>query len=332
MINLIMKNSSELKSYQKSMKNVISKFSSDYAIFYALIVLIVSFTFLSPTFMTNENIMNMLRQGAVVAILAAGEFFVILAAQIELSIGSTLALSGVVFAFLVRGEVVPVPLAALIAILSGGAVGAINGILVSKFQIPPFIATLGTMLAVRGTVYSVTNCYPIVPLPPSIKVLGRGYFIGIPIPVVIMVIIFILITIISSKLKFGRFLYAIGGNEEAAYLSGINVKLYKTLAFVACGVLAGIAGILLTSRLDSGQPSAGLNYEFEAIIAVIIGGVSFNGGKGKAIGVLLGALFMAALVNGMTLLNVNSYFQQILKGLVFILAIGIDVYRNRTKR
>jgi ribose transport system permease protein len=273
----------------------------------------------------------MLRQGSIVAILAAGQFFVIIAAQIDLSVGSTLALSGVLYAFLVKDGFMDPVLAALICIIACMVIGAINGELVA-FGIPAFIATLGSMLIVRGLVYVTTNCYPIVGLPPNIKELGRGYILGIPIPAIIMFAIFILVAIVAAKTPFGRYLYAIGGNEDAALLSGIKVNLYRTLAFVVCAGLAGIAGIILTSRLDSGQANSGLQYEFEAIIAVVIGGVSFQGGKGKALGVLIGALFMAMLVNGMTLLNVNSYIQQILKGIVFVLAIGLDVIRNKTKK
>jgi Ribose/xylose/arabinose/galactoside ABC-type transport systems, permease components len=323
--------SPDSKKPKNRLVSVYNEFSKNYAIFFALLVLFIFLSFASKAFLSVDNIMNMLRQGSIVAILAAGEFFVIISGQTDLSIGSTLALSGVLYAFMVKWPGMPPLLAAVLCILACMVIGAIGGTLVN-FGIPAFISTLGLMLTVRGLVYVLTNCYPIINLPPDIKNLGRGYFLGIPIPALIMFGVFIVVAVVAAKLPIGRYLYTIGGNEEAALLSGIKVDFYRMLAFTICAALAGLAGIILTSRLDSGQANAGLNYEFEAIIAVVIGGVSFKGGKGKAIGALIGALFMATLINGMTLLSVNSYIQQIIKGVVFVLAIGIDVIRNRSKK
>jgi ribose transport system permease protein len=177
-----------------------------------------------------------------------------------------------------------------------------------------------------------TNAYPIVSLDKGFNFIGRGFVLGIPFPVLILGIVYVVSIVLSERKKTGRFFYAIGGNEEAAYLSGINVANVKTLSFVVCGLMAGIAGIILMSRLDSGQPNAAIGYEFEAIIAVVLGGVSFSGGKGKALNVLFGTLFIAMLVNGMTLMNINPFAQQIIKGVVFIVAIWNDVLRNRVAR
>ena len=224
------------------------------------------------------------------------------------------------------------PVAILAGIGVGLVVGLINGIIASSFRIPPFITTLGTMLIVRGVVQASTNSYPIAGLPDGVEYLGRGILFGIPVPVYIMVGVFIVAKIIADKKKAGRFMYAIGGNEEAAYLSGIKVNKYKILAYVICGIMAGISGIIMVSRLTSGQPKAGVGYEFEAIIAVIIGGVSFAGGKGKVLSVLMGALFVSTLITGLRIMNVDTNFQDITKGIVFILAIGIDVLRNRAKK
>ena len=311
----------------------ISVTSKDYAIIYILIGLFLLLSFTADYFLTTENLINIVRQGAIFGILAAGEFFVIIAAMIDLSISSTAALAGILFTMVIKnGGIEMWPVAVLVGLGVGTLVGLINGLLVSRMNIPSFIATLGTYLAVRGTVYMTTNAYPIVSLDKGFNFIGRGFVLGIPFPVLILGIVYIISIALSEKKKTGRFFYAVGGNEEAAYLSGINVANVKTLSFVVCGLMAGIAGIILMSRLDSGQPNAAIGYEFEAIIAVVLGGVSFSGGKGKALNVLFGTLFIAMLVNGMTLMNINPFAQQIIKGVVFIVAIWNDVLRNRVAR
>ena len=316
-----------------SLGKFFSETSRDYAIIYILIGLFILLSVIADYFLTPENLINIVRQGSIFGILAAGEFFVIIAAMIDLSIGSTAALAGILFAMVVKaGGIQMLPVALVVGISVGIIVGLINGLLVSRLNIPSFIATLGTYLAVRGTVYMTTNAYPIVSLDEGFGYIGRGFVLGIPVPVLIMIIVYIVSIILSEKKKTGRFFYAIGGNEEAAYLSGINVKNIKTLSFVVCGVMAAIAGVILMSRLNSGQPNAAIGYEFEAIIAVVLGGVSFTGGKGKAVNVLFGTLFVAMLVNGMTLMNTNPFLQQIIKGVVFIVAIWADVLRNRERR
>jgi len=316
-----------------ALKQFFRRTSQDYAIVYVLGLLIIILSFTARNFLTVENFLNVLRQASIFGILAAGEYFVIIAGMIDLSIGSILALSGIVFAIIVKQfGVEMIPLAVLASLLVGLIVGWINGFTVANLKIPPFIATLGTMLVVRGVVYVTTGAYPIVSLGSGFDYIGRGFIIGIPVPVIIMGIIFAITAILAEKKKTGRFFYAIGGNEEAAYLSGINIKKYKTLAFVVCGIMSAVAGIILTSRMASGQPNSGIGYEFEAIIAVVLGGVSFSGGKGKALGVLFGTLFTAMLINGMTLMNINPFIQQIIKGTVFILAIWVDVIRNSAKR
>ena len=310
-----------------------TKTSKDYAIIYILLGLLIILSFTAKYFLSSENMINVLRQATVFGILAAGEFFVIISAGIDLSIGSTAALSGILFTMVIKsGGIAALPQAILVGLLAGLVVGFINGFLVSKLGIPPFIATLGTYLAVRGVVYMSTNAYPIVDLAPGYSFIGRGFLLGIPFSVVIMLIVYLISIYFSEKTKYGRFLYSVGGNEEAAYLSGIRVGRMKTLAYMACGLMAAIAGIILTSRLNSGQPNMAIGYEFEAIIAVVLGGVSFSGGKGKALNVLFGTLFVAMLVNGMTLMNVNPFAQQIIKGVVFIVAIWNDVLRNKSKR
>lgn len=307
--------------------------SKDYAILFILLGLFVILSLVADSFLTIENQINVIRQGSIFGILAAGEFFVIITGMIDLSVGSTAALSGIIFAMITKaGGATSIPLAIMAGLMIGVAVGLINGYLSSRIGIPPFIATLGTFLAVRGVVYLITNAYPIIDLVEEYKFIGRGFLLGIPFPVIVMLVVYAIAIIISERKKTGRFFYAVGGNEEASFLSGINVQNIKLLAFVICGVMASVAGIILMSRLGTGQPNAAIGYEFEAIIAVVLGGVSFSGGKGKAINVLFGTLFVAMLVNGMTLMNVNSFAQQIIKGAVFIIAIWNDVMRNRVNR
>jgi len=307
--------------------------SQDYAIIYILLGLTTLLSFTANNFFTLNNMVNVFRQSAIFGILAAGEFFVIISGMIDLSISSTAALSGILFAMIIKaGGIQMLPLAILAGLVSGIIVGWINGFLVSKLKIPAFIATLGSYLYVRGIVYMSTNAYPIVSLDEGYNFIGRGFILGVPFPVIIMALVYIISIVISEKKKLGRFFYAIGGNEEAAYLSGINSDRIKTLAYIVCGFMASIAGIILMSRLGSGQPNAAIGYEFEAIIAVVLGGVSFSGGKGKALNVLFGTLFIAMLVNGMTIMNINPFAQQIIKGVVFILAIWNDVLRNKPSR
>lgn len=303
--------------------------SSEYVIIYAVIGLSIILSLASDTFLSTGNIMNVLRQTSMIAILAAGIFFVMVGGGIDISIGSLVGLTGIAFAgSIVKWGWNPVP-AFILAIVIGCLAGFVNGILATKLGIPPMIASLGMMSAARGITYVVTNAYPISGLPNSIAFLGRGYFFGIPIPVIIMIAAFLIVHFISQRTKFGRFVYAAGGNGEAAHLSGIKVEKVLTITYIICGALAALSGVILVSRLNSGQPNAGLGWEFEAIIATVIGGVSITGGKGKVIGVFFGAILIGLLTNGMTLLNVSSYYQQIIKGAVLVFAIGLDVYKTK---
>lgn len=320
-------------SFFDGFRAFIKKSSQDYAIIYILLGLTILLSITANNFLSLNNIVNVFRQSAIFGILAAGEFFVIISGMIDLSISSTAALSGILFAMIIKaGGIQMLPLAILAGLVSGIVVGWINGFLVARLKIPAFIATLGSYLYVRGIVYMSTNAYPIVSLDDGYNFIGRGFILGIPFPVIIMALVYVVAIVLSEKKKLGRFFYAIGGNEEAAYLSGINSERIKTLAYVVCGFMAAVAGIILMSRLGSGQPNAAIGYEFEAIIAVVLGGVSFSGGKGKALNVLFGTLFIAMLVNGMTIMNINPFAQQIIKGVVFILAIWNDVLRNKPTR
>ena len=307
----------------------ILRWFDDYPIALAVIGLCVIMSLISSSFLSFNNIMNVLRQISMIAILAAGQFLVLVAGGIDISLGSIVGLAGIIFSMgMVKWGMAPI-VAALLAVFIGGISGFFNGFQDAIVGIPAMIATLGTQGVARGLTYVLTNAYPISDLPESISFLGRGYLLSIPWPVIIMLIVFLIIGFISQKTKFGRFVYASGGNPEAAYLSGIKVKKVKITTYVIAGCLASLSGIILVSRLASGQPNAGIGWEFEAIIAVIIGGVSLAGGKGKIFGVLLGAILVGLLTNGMTLLNVSSYYQQIVKGLVLVFAVGLDVYQTR---
>ena len=306
-------------------------FLSEYVIIYAIVTLFVFLTFASDVFFAKTNLLNILRQVSMIGIIAVGMFFVLVGGNIDISVGANVAVSGIIFSGGMYFFKMSPVLAGILAIISGVMIGAINGVLVAYLRIPALIATLGMSEVARGLVYVLTGAYPINKLPTSIGFIGRGYVFGIPWPVVFMVIVYAIAFFVSQKTKFGRFVFASGGNEEAAHLSGINVKHMRLYTFMICGFLASISSIILVSRLNSGQPTAGIGWDFEAIIATIIGGVSITGGRGKVLGVLLGTILIGILTNGMTLLSISSYYQSMIKGLVLIFAIGLDVYKNRKR-
>jgi len=307
----------------------LSEISRRYFIIYAVIALFVILGILSKSFFTVNNIINVLRQISMIAIIAVGSFFVLVGAGVDISVGSIAALAGILTAKLLAENRWPVWLGIITGLACGCLAGAINGYLVTRRKVPPFVATLGTMGAFRGLTYVLTNAYPVAGLPKSMNFIGRGYAGPIPVPVIIMIVVFAVAYIVSENTKTGRFLYAIGGNETAAHLSGIRVERYRFFTYAAGGFLAALSGIILVSRLASGQPNAGIGYEFEAITAAVLGGTSLYGGKGNIIGVFFGAVFIGILLNGMVLLNVSSYYQQMIKGIVLILAVMIDVAKNK---
>ena len=309
---------------------------SEYMIIYAVIILLAVLSITSPSFLSINNLMNVMRQTSMIAIIAVGIFFIMVGGGIDISVGSLVGLTGIAFSAGIVSLGWDPLFAALVALAVGAAAGAISGFSTAYIGIPPFIATLGMMSVARGVTYVATNAYPVSGLPPSIAFVGRGYVVysdalnaGIPWPVVIMIVVYIACSFVSQKTRFGRFVYAAGGNPEAAYLSGIKVKRILLATYVIGGALSALSGIILVSRLASGQPNAGIGWEFEAITAAVIGGVSITGGQGKLVGVFFGAILMGLLTNGMTLLNVNSYYQQIIKGLVLVLAIALDVYKTK---
>jgi len=293
----------------------------------ALIFLIVVVSFLNPNFFTVDNILNILRQTSVNAIIAVGMTLVILTAGIDLSVGSVLALCGAFAASMIALEV-PVLIAVPTALFAGAALGAISGIIIAKGKVQAFIATLVTMTLLRGVTMVYTDGRPIstgfTDTADAFAWFGTGYALGIPVPVWLMVIVFAAAWYLLNHTRFGRYVYALGGNESATRLSGINVDRVKIGVYAICGMLAALAGIIVTSRLSSAQPTAGMGYELDAIAAVVLGGTSLMGGKGRIMGTLIGALIIGFLNNALNLLDVSSYYQMIAEAVVILLAVLVD--------
>lgn len=286
------------------------------------IILMAIMSFGSDQFLTASNLTNVLRQVSIVGILAVGMTFVILIGGIDLSVGSVMALTGTMMAGMMINFSLPPILAILIGIGIGVLIGYITGSLVAYARIPAIIVTLAMMEIARGAGLLYTGGYPLSGLPGNFSVIGRGYVFGIiPVPVLIMAVVFLIAYIILNHLPFGRYIYAIGGNEEAVRLSGVKVKKYKIMVYVISGITASISGMILVSRLMSGQPNAGEGYELSAIAAVVLGGTSIAGGRGHIGGTLLGALLMGVLSNGLNLMGVSSYVQMVLTGIIIIGAI-----------
>lgn len=290
-----------------------------------LFLLVIVITILNPSFLTVDNLLNILRQVSISALIAFGMTFVILTGGIDLSVGSTLALTGAVAASLLATGTDPI-IAMGLALILGLILGAINGVIITKGKVAPFIATLATMTIYRGITLVYTEGRPISGLGDGLafQMFGKGYFFGIPVPVVTMVLAFIVLYFILHKTTFGRRVYAVGGNEEASKLSGINADRVKIAVYAITGFLAAVSALILTSRLNSAQPTAGESYELDAIAAVVLGGTSLTGGRGWIFGTLVGALIIGVLNNGMNLIGVSSFFQQIVKGVVILLAVLID--------
>lgn len=302
---------------------------SKFASLLALILLIVVVTILNPAFLDPANLMNLLRQISINGLIAFGMTFVILTGGIDLSVGSTLALTSALSAGMMVAGVDPI-LAIFIAVLLGAILGAINGLFISKGKMAPFIVTLATMTIYRGLTLVFTEGKPITGLGDSyaFQLFGKGYFLGIPVPAVTMIIVFAVLWFMLHKMAFGRKTYAIGGNEKAAFISGIRVDRVKIMIYSISGMMAALAGMILTSRLNSAQPTAGQAYEMDAIAAVVIGGTSLAGGKGRIAGTFIGVLIIGILNNGMNLLGISAFYQQVVKGVVILIAVLLDRKRS----
>ncbi|WP_410499889.1 ABC transporter permease [Chitinibacter sp. S2-10] len=293
--------------------------------FLALLVLVAGLAVTSADFLTVGNLLNVFRQVSINALIAFGMTMVILLGGIDLSVGSILALSSVFTALMLSHGIDPV-VATSVGILAGAGMGMLNGLVISKGKVAPFIATLGTMTILRGLALVFSEGRPITGLDSDFfAMLGGGYVAGfIPVPVIMMGVMFVVFWFVLKRTVFGRHVYAVGGNEEAASLSGIKTDRIKIWVYTLSGAMAATAGMILTSRLNSAQPTAGTGYELDAIAAVVLGGTSLTGGRGWIFGTLVGALLIGVLNNGLNLLGVSSFYQQVIKGVVILLAVLLD--------
>lgn len=292
----------------------------------ALLIIGVAMTCAHPGFLTVPNLINVARQISINGILAVGVTLVLLTGGVDLSLGSVVALAGVVAASFAQGGEYPVLVAVAAGIATGACCGAVNGVVVTQGRVPSFIATLGMMTAARGLALVVSDGRPVSNLSPDFTRLGGD--IGIlPIPVIVLAVIALLVSVVLRNFRLGRHIYAVGGNPEAARAAGIRVGSIGMIVYTACGALAGVAGLVLAARITTGQPNAGAGYELDAIAAVVIGGTSLSGGVGRIGGTILGVLLVGVINNGLDLMNVSSYYQAIVKGAIIVGAVWLD--RNR---
>ena len=306
---------------------------SEYGILLAFLVLVIALSFASPFFLRPSNILNVLRQTSINAILSIGMTFVILTSGIDLSVGSILAFSGIVaasFASEAMGGAVYHPLvAAAMGLIGGVVLGAINGVLVARWRMPAFVVTLGMLSMARGFTFIYTDGMPVPRIDESFLFWGQGVILGIPFPVIVLAIVFAVAWVILYKTRYGRYIYAVGGNEKSAKISGVNTRLIIFSVYVISGLLSALGGIILTARTTAGLPQAGQAYELDAIAAVVIGGTSLSGGQGSLTGTLTGALLIGVINNGLDLLGVSSYYQQVIKGAIIIGAVLLDSLRKK---
>ena len=293
-----------------------------------LAALVIFMSIVAPNFNRVDNLLNILRAISINAILAAGMTFVILTAGIDLSVGSTVAVAGVV-AVLAAISGIPAPLAVLVGMGTGALCGLVSGALTAYLALAPFIVTLGMMTLLRGLAYTLTEGRPIVSSDLSFKVLGSGYWFGIPIPVYVMAVVYLVAWFLLERTSYGRHVYAVGGNPKAARLAGVKVERIVASVYVIAGICAGIAGIIFAARVISAQPTAGEGYELDAIAAVVLGGTSLAGGRGRIIGTLIGSAILGVLTTGLILLNVPFFTQLLVKGAVIIFAVAIDSLKQR---
>jgi ribose/xylose/arabinose/galactoside ABC-type transport system permease subunit len=296
-----------------------------------LIGLCAALWILTPHFLTVSNLLNVAEQTSINAVVAVGMTFVILSAGIDLSVGSIVALAGVVLGSVLQSGQPPIEAVAL-SLVTGLACGLGNGLLISWGGLPPFIVTLGTMSIARGAALLVTEGRPISGFDATFRLIATGRIGFVPAPVIVTAVIYVCAHFVLTRTTFGRYVYAIGGNEEATRLSGVSIRFHKTMIYGVCGLTSALAAIILTARLNSAQPIAGMMYELDAIAATVIGGTSLMGGEGTLGGTLVGALIMGVLRNGLNLLGVSSFLQQIVIGAVIVVAVLLDTVLKRKHR
>jgi|CZCB01.1.fsa_nt_gi ribose transport system permease protein len=306
---------------------VVRFFKNNIGILLALFVMCLALTLATDSFFDSKNLLNVLRQICINALLAFGMTFVLIIGGIDLTVGSVVGASGVAVVMLMEAGIPMVP-AILLSLLFGAVIGLINGVIIATTGMPPFIVTLSLMGSIRGLAYIITDGRSVASSNSTFTSMGNGYFLGIPIPIYILVIVMIIVSTILYKTRFGRRMYAIGGNPTAARYTGINIKSITIKVYIISAVLASLAGIILASRMFSGQPTAGQGYESDAIAAAVLGGTSFTGGIGTIGGTLVGALVIGVLSNGLNLLHIPSYVQMVIKGIVIIMAVGFDIIKH----
>lgn len=310
--------------------NTIGGFFKKYATLISLIVLVGVVTSIAPSFLELKNILNVFKQISINGLIAFGMTFVILLGGIDLSVGSVLGLTGIIMGWLIANGVSDI-VAILIALVLGTVLGMINGMLISRVRLQPFIATLSTMTMFRGLTMIISNGIPYMGLTKNSPILdgfSQGSVIGIPIPVIITLIVLGILFVVLQMTPFGKWIYAIGGNEEVARLSSVPVVKVKTAVYAISGLLCALSGVILTSRLSSAQPTAGESFEMDAIAAVVIGGTSMSGGKGRILGTFLGIIIIGVLNNALNILGVSAFYQLFVKGVVILLAVIFDRRSN----
>jgi ribose/xylose/arabinose/galactoside ABC-type transport system permease subunit len=299
---------------------------AEYVIVVAIVVESIVFAIIAPQFLSVPNLVNVALSIAITGILSVGMTAVILTGGIDLSVGSVAALSGVVAAMLAsqNTNATGVILGAVVALSIGALVGLVNGVMVAQFRVPPFVTTLAMLTICRGLAFIVTGGRSIGNLPASFGFLGRNLVLGVPVPVLLMAAVFVAGWFVLKHMKLGRYIYAVGGNREAAFLAGVSIKRTTLLVYIFNGLLVGLAGLVLASRLGAGVPNAGLQYELDVIAAVVVGGTSLNGGRGSVVGTFWGAVFIGILNNGLNLAGIDPYIQKIALGVVILLAVLAD--------
>lgn len=303
---------------------------SEYFIFVIFIALAIVLTLLKPSFIQPSNLVNILKQASINGILSFGMMFVIIAGGFDMSVGSTVAFTGIVAALMGQGQY-PIVVPLVMAMLAGLVVGVVNGVGVAVGDLPPFIMTLGTMTAVRGLALLASDGKPVTGISEGYKAVAASSIAGIPMLAVFLVIVILICSFVLAKTVYGRRVYACGGNLQAARVSGINTTMIRISTFAIAGLLAGLSGFLMTSRVTIGQPTAAESYEMDAITACVVGGVSMSGGVGKPWGVVVGCLLITVITNGLDILGVSSHWQKIVKGLIIVLAVLIDV-KGKSKK
>lgn len=300
----------------------------EYGVVIGLIALCIIVSIAAPAFATQRNLLNLLRQSSIIGIISVGMTFVIISGNFDISVGGIAALSGAITMKLVTSGT-NIWLSILVTILLCGVIGLINGIAVAKINLPSMIATLAMSSILKGAMLLLTGGYPITENIPLLDTIGNGYFLQIPIPVIIFFITVLIGNVVLTKTKFGRHVYSIGGNNEASRLNGINVDKNKIIVFVINAILSALAGVVLVGRMGTASPTAGTNYDMDAIASVVIGGTSVAGGSGSAFRTVIGVLMMSVINNSFNLLGIDMYFQYIFKGLIILVAVGMDAYSKK---